>query len=168
MSELGRPNPTVAAGVILWLGFKEAFSHTPCCVQQKPRVSLGLLWPLSPSLMWLRLFGGLRTQEMAYGTQNLLAISWGTRRWVLWTFPLLPSSLSFQERTYFLKSVYRHIKVLYRAIYIGRNTIFIVLCNLSPKSCFLFLSWGGYSVLSSYFTIPVCFLLFFWTSLVFQ
>lgn len=35
-----------------------------------------------------------------------------------------------------------------------------MLCNLSLKSCFLFLYWGSYIILSSFFTLPVCFLLF--------
>lgn len=44
----------------------------------------------------------------------------GTWRWVSWTFSLLPSSpCPFERKLIFLKSIYRHIKVLYHAVLTG-------------------------------------------------
>lgn len=82
MGEVGRPNPAVAAGIVLLFGFKVVyvlfwFFNLPPAVFKRsqgfPEFPVAFL-PISnvAKNIW-----GLRTQEMAYDTQNLLAISWG-------------------------------------------------------------------------------------------
>lgn len=151
--ELGRPNPPVAPAIVLLFVFKVAFSPTPA-VFGRSGVSCGP----SPRVWWGQ--GCLGSKNTGDGiwyskpSSNIL----GTWRWVLWTFSLLPSSLPLQERTYFLKSIYRHIKVLYHAVLAGIPLLlWSVIYQPHPAFCF----FPGYSVLSPCLTIPLCVLLFF-------
>lgn len=61
MGEVGRPNPAVAAGIVLLFGFKVVyvffFLIYPLLYLKEAKVSLSFLWPFSPSLMWPRTFG---------------------------------------------------------------------------------------------------------------
>lgn len=59
MGEVGRPNPAVAAGIVLLFGFKVVvfFFIYPLLYLKEAKVSLSFLWPFSPSLMWPRTFG---------------------------------------------------------------------------------------------------------------
>lgn len=91
-SELGRPNPAVAAAVVLLFGFKVVVFHLPIAVFSRSQGSPGFPVAFLPIFDVAKGIWGLRTQKMAYDTQNLLAISLGLDNEFCGLFPscLLP------------------------------------------------------------------------------
>lgn len=75
--ESGRPNPAVAAAIVLLFGFKVVVFHLPAAVFSRSQGSPGFPVAFLPIFDVAKGVWGLRTQKMAYDTQNLLAISWG-------------------------------------------------------------------------------------------